>query len=40
MFIDFRERGKERERDKNIDERETVVSYLPYTPQLEMKPAT
>ena len=33
MFIDFRERGKgrEREREKHLCERETLIGCLPYT---------
>ena len=35
MIIDFRERG-EREREKEPQcEKETLISCLPYTPQLE-----
>ena len=38
MFIDFRERGRKRERTINV--RETLIGCLPYVPQLKIKPAT
>ena len=38
MFIDFRDRGRERERD--IDVREVFIGYLPYAPQPGIETAT
>ena len=40
IFIDFRERKKEREREKHWCERETSIDCFPYTPRLGIKPAT
>ena len=39
MFIDFREEGRERKKEKNWCERETSVSFLPSVRQPETKPA-
>ena len=38
MFIDFRDRGWDRER--SIDVKETHPSFAPYAPQLGMEPTT
>ena len=35
MFIDFREEGEEREREK-----QTLIGCLPYAPQLGIEPVT
>ena len=32
MLIDFRERGREVERERNSDARETSISFLLYVP--------
>lgn len=41
MFIDSeRQEGRERERAKHRCENETWIGYLPYEPQVGIKPAT
>ena len=42
MFIDFRERGRvgDREGEKHGCERDTLIGYFSYAPQLGTKPTT
>ena len=40
MLIDFRERGREGERERNTDVRETLIGCLLHLPQWGTKPAT
>lgn len=40
MFIDFREKRREREKEKHRCERETLIGYLPHVPRLEIEPVT
>ena len=39
MFVDFRESGREIERETNITVRETSIGCLPYTPLAGQKSA-
>lgn len=38
VLIDFREIGKEREKERDINERETLIGCLLHTPHLELEP--